>query len=148
MRGGLHVAVGILLAVGVILLITEMLTGTFVLLWLGISCVLTSGVLVLTDNVWITFIAFIVFALILWLSTQKFAKKVGKGTELQNGVYALIGKEVRVHSVTEDDNTVGTCQIYGEEWMINAESDLTVDELVLIKNIEGATLQVVPKGDK
>lgn len=138
-------AVGILLAVGVILLITEMLTGTFVLLWLGISCVLTSGVLVLTDNVWLTFFAFVMFALILWLSTQKFAKKVGKGTELQNGVYALIGKEVKVYSVSDEDSTKGTCQVYGDEWMINSISDLFVDESVIVTNIEGATLQVASK---
>jgi inner membrane protein len=131
-----------LFAIGVLLLIVEMLTGTFVLLWLGIATIAASITMFVSDSIWLSLLVFIVSALILWLGTKQFGKKVQKGPDLQSGIYSYIGKEVFVHSVDQKDSTVGTIIIHGEEWIVKSSHSLAMNQKVNIKDIEGATLFV------
>ncbi|WP_088014956.1 NfeD family protein [Gottfriedia acidiceleris] len=131
-----------LFVIGVILIIIEMFSLTFVFLWIGIASILASVVNYLTGSNTFTFIVFIISALILWLSTKKFAKRIHKHKTIENGVYALIGKEVVVASVEINDDTVGTTKVYGDEWTIRSTESLVLNEKVIVTKIEGATLYV------
>ena len=131
-----------LFVIGVLLIIIEMFSLTFVFLWIGIASILASVVNYLTGSNTFTFIVFIISALILWLSTKKFAKRIHQHKTIENGVYALIGKEVVVASVEIDDDTVGTTKIYGDEWTIRSTESLILNEKVIVTKIEGATLYV------
>lgn len=131
-----------LFVIGVILIIIEMFSLTFVFLWIGIASILASVVNYLTESNTFTFIVFIISALILWLSTKKFAKRIHQHKTIENGVYALIGKEVVVASIEIDDDTVGTTKVYGDEWTIRSTDPLVLNEKVIVTKIEGATLYV------
>jgi inner membrane protein len=131
-----------LFVIGVILIIIEMFSLTFVFLWIGIASILASVVNYLTGSNTFTFIVFIITALILWLSTKKFAKKIHQHKTIENGVYALVGKEVVVASVEINDDTVGTTKVYGDEWTIRSTEPLFLNEKVIVTKVEGATLYV------
>ncbi|WP_129690120.1 NfeD family protein [Gottfriedia acidiceleris] len=131
-----------LFVIGVLLIIIEMFSLTFVFLWIGIASILASVVNYLTGSNTFTFIVFIISALILWLSTKKFAKRIHQHKTIENGVYALIGKEVVVASVEINDDTVGTTKVYGDEWTIRSTEPLVLNEKVIVTKIEGATLYV------
>jgi inner membrane protein len=131
-----------LFAIGVLLIIVEMLTGTFVLLWVGLATIASSIVLFADGSIWLALLVFIVSAFVLWLGTKKFAKRVHQGKTLQSGIYSYIGKEVIVHSVDKRDSTVGTIMIHGEEWIVKSSRSLVANQKVSIQDIEGATLLV------
>ncbi|MEH7351614.1 NfeD family protein [Gottfriedia acidiceleris] len=131
-----------LFVIGVLLIIIEMFSLTFVFLWIGIASILASVVNYLTGSNTFTFIVFVISALILWLSTKKFAKRIHQQKTIENGVYALIGKELVVASVELDDDTVGTAKVYGDEWTIRSTEPLLLNEKVIVTKIEGATLYV------
>ncbi|SFD23776.1 NfeD family protein [Bacillus sp. UNCCL81] len=131
-----------LFVIGVLLIIIEMFSLTFVFLWIGIASILASVVNYFTGSNTFTFIVFVISALILWLSTKKFAKKIHQHKTIENGVYALVGKEVVVASVEINDDTVGTTKVYGDEWTIRSTEPLILNEKVIVTNIEGATLYV------
>lgn len=131
-----------LFVIGVLLIIIEMFSLTFVFLWIGIASILASVVNYLTGSNTFTFIVFVISALILWLSTKKFAKRIHQQKTIENGVYALIGKEVVVASVELEDDTVGSAKVYGDEWTIRSTEPLILNEKVIVTKIEGATLYV------
>lgn len=132
----------VLFVIGVILIIIEMFSLTFVFLWIGIACILSSIVSYFSNSVILTFLTFIISAIILWLSTKRFAKKIHQQKSIQNGVYSLIGKEVVVASVEIEDATMGTTKVYGDEWTIRSVQPLTLNEKVTVTKVEGATLYV------
>ncbi|PEJ57352.1 MULTISPECIES: NfeD family protein [unclassified Bacillus (in: firmicutes)] len=134
-----------LFVIGVLLIIIEMFSLTFVFLWIGIASILASVVNYLTDSNTFTFIVFIISAIILWLSTKKFAKRIHQHKTIENGVYALLGKELIVASVEVVDDKVGTTKVYGDEWTIRSTEPLTLNEKVVVTKIEGATLYVTNK---
>ncbi|UPM53890.1 NfeD family protein [Gottfriedia acidiceleris] len=131
-----------LFVIGVLLIIIEMFSLTFVFLWIGIASILASVVNYLTGSNTFTFIVFVISALILWLSTKKFAKRIHQHKTIENGVYALVGKEVAVASVEINDVTLGTTKVYGDEWTIRSTEPLTLNQKVIVTKIEGATLYV------
>jgi inner membrane protein len=131
-----------LFVIGVLLIIFEMFSLTFVFLWIGIASILAAIVSYLTGSNTITFIVFIISALILWLSTKNFAKRIHQQKTIENGVNSLIGKEVVVASVEVQDETVGTTKVYGDEWTIRSTKPLVLNEKVTVTKIEGATLYV------
>ena len=131
-----------LFVIGVLLIIIEMFSLTFVFLWIGIASILASVVNYLTGSNTFTFIVFIISALILWLSTKKFAKRLHQHKTIENGVYSLLGKEVVVASVELTDQTVGSTKVYGDEWTIRSKEPLVLNEKVIVTKIEGATLYV------
>ncbi|WP_088071327.1 NfeD family protein [Gottfriedia luciferensis] len=131
-----------LFVIGVILIIIEMFSLTFVFLWIGLASILAAIVSYFTESNTLTFIVFVISALILWLSTKNFAKRVHQQKTIKNGVYSLIGKEVVVASVEVEEKTVGTTKVYGDEWTIRSKEPLTLHEKVIVEKIEGATLYV------
>lgn len=135
-------AVGVLVAIGVLLVIIDMMTGTFYMLLLGIASILSAIILYLSDSYFVTFLSFLVISFVLWIGTQKFGKTIQGEDNFQSGVDALIGKEVKVHTVSEEEPTEGTCQVYGDEWSIKSEIPLTMGETVIVTHIKGVTLFV------
>jgi len=136
----------ILLIIGISMIIIEVITGTFVLLWIGISLLFAAFLLLITHSYVVTAIGFICILILLLYSTQKFAKKIHGTVTLQNGVNALVGKEVQITSVSTG-RLEGTCQIYGDVWSIRSKEPLTMNEMVIVERIEGATLYITHKGD-
>ena len=131
-----------LFVIGVLLIIIEMFSLTFVFLWIGVASILASVANYLTGSNTFTFIVFVIAALILWLSTKKFAKRIHQHKTIENGVYSLIGKEVVVASVEVTDDTVGTTKVYGDEWTIRSTEPLALNKKVIVEKVEGATLYV------
>jgi hypothetical protein len=66
----------ILFVIGVILIIIEMFTLTFVLLWIGIASIIASIVEYFNHQFFLTFGTFFISAIVLWLCTKRFAKRV------------------------------------------------------------------------
>ncbi len=135
-------AVGMLVAIGVVLVIIDMVAGTFYMLLLGIASIISALILFLTGSSLITFLSFLFISFVLWIGTQAFGKKIQGEEDLQTGVYGLVGKEVKVHSISQTEPTEGTCQVFGDEWTIKSEIPLVIGETVIVTQIAGATLFV------
>jgi len=131
-----------LFVIGVLLIIFEMFSLTFVFLWIGIASILASIVSFLTGSNILTFIVFIVSSLLLWLFTKKFAKRIHQQKTIENGVFSLLGKEVVVFSINVEDETLGTAKVFGDEWTIRSTEPLVLNEKVTVTKIEGVTLYV------
>jgi inner membrane protein len=131
-----------LFVIGVLLIIFEMFSLTFVFLWIGLASILASIVSFLTESNTLTFVVFIVSALILWLSTKKFARRIHQHKTIENGVNSLVGKEVVVASIEPVDEFLGTTKVYGDEWTIRSTHPLEINKKVTVTKIEGATLYV------
>ncbi|WP_179194749.1 NfeD family protein [Bacillus sp. EAC] len=131
-----------LFVIGVLLIIIEMFSLTFVFLWIGLASILASIVSYLTESNTLTFIVFIVGAIILWLCTKKFAKRLHQQKTLENGVNSLIGKEIVVSSIDLEEENLGTSKVYGDEWTIRSTEPLVLNGKVVVSKVEGATLYV------
>jgi membrane protein implicated in regulation of membrane protease activity len=131
-----------LFVIGVILIIIEMFTLTFVLLWIGIASIIASIVEYFNHSFFLTFGTFFISAIVLWLCTKRFAKRVSSSKSIKNGVFALVGKEIVVTTVSDQDTTAGTSKVYGDEWPIKANHSIRVNEKVKVLRVEGATLYV------
>ncbi|MBO9128097.1 NfeD family protein [Bacillus sp. 165] len=130
------------IVLGIIVIIAEMMTGTFVLLWIGIAGIIAGLSMYVVDNIWVSFVVFILSAFLLWLSTKSVAKTFYTKPDVRNGVYALIGKEIVVSSVSSEDAKMGTCKVHGDEWNIQGNRPLQEKEKMIVVRVEGATLYV------
>ncbi|MDF2606311.1 MAG: hypothetical protein K0S34_501 [Bacillales bacterium] len=131
----------ILFVVGLIILVTEMFTGTFALLWIGIGTIVTSIVYYATENIIASFLIF--FASIIGsVYGTKRVKKI-EPPVISSGVYSYIGRKLRIIDIDIDDNHRGTVGINGEVWNILSKDDpLSAGDIIEVKDVLGATLLV------
>jgi membrane protein implicated in regulation of membrane protease activity len=132
----------IIFIIGLLILITEMFTGTFALLWLGLGTIITSAVYYFTENTIISFLIFFISIIISIYATKR-VRKI-EPPVISSGVYSYIGRQLRVLEVDLQDSNRGTVGINGEVWnVLNKDEQLEQGDIVLIKDVLGATLLVV-----
>lgn len=127
---------------GLVLIILEITTLTFILLWVGIAAIITGISALMFPSLSIQLIIFSVATLLLLIYTRPLTRRWRKRTpNIQSGVYALIGKEgIIVEEVTEHKN--GSVKIGGEIWSAASDTRLDVGQKVVVTGVEGVTLKV------
>lgn len=129
------------------LIVTEIFTAGFFLLWFGIAAAATAVVTLLGGGAVLQWITFIGLSIILWAVTRPFARKMRKGEETDTvGANRYLGLK---GIITEDvDNALakGMVRVEREEWRAESAGGKGIPKgtWVEVTQVTGARLIVVP----
>lgn len=126
--------------VGIGLVIGEIFTAGFLLLWFGVGAFLAAGLALLGAGSIYQMLSFILTSLILIVLSRTifkqflFRKEVGISTNVE----ALIGQEALVMQIIEGKSKPGLVKIGGETWSaVSEEGRIDQDEVVRVKGVVG-----------
>ncbi|WP_442602937.1 NfeD family protein [Paenibacillus sp. KN14-4R] len=130
--------------IGVVLIIAEMMTLTFYLLWLGIGA-LAAGLtsILLPDSVVIQVLVGAIVAILLTIFTKPLTRKVRHSKGFKDAADDIIGKQGEVIQTIEV-GTLGIVKVGGEMWSATAAENIEQGEKVIVVS-KGSTLIEVTK---
>ncbi len=126
--------------VGIGLIIGEIFTVGFLLLWFGIGAFLAAGLALLGVGSMYQMLSFLLISLILIVLSRTIFKQFlfRKGVGISTNIEALIGQEALVMQVIEGKSKWGLVKIGGETWSaISEEGRIGQDEMVRVKGVVG-----------
>ncbi|RNI31130.1 NfeD family protein [Rufibacter latericius] len=132
------------LIAGILLLVAEMLTGTFYLLWLGIAA-LVAAVLAyfFPENLWLPPVGASSSALLLLLLTKPLTARA----RLARGYHDPSHQLVNLHGEVVEKiapGRLGIVRVGNEVWSAKAQEELDMGQRVLVVSQSSTVLQVVP----
>jgi len=135
---------------GAVLIVAEMFTSGFVLLWFGIGALAAAFVgLIGIDSLAIQFAVFALVSIGLTAASRtifvKYFSREETGDSLRTGVDALPGKIGTVVSSSRGAMQEGAVKVFGSTWTAYpaaGESALEAGERVRVESIEGASIYV------
>src|SRR5919106_3135844 len=135
---------------GAILIVAEIFTSGFVLLWFGIGALAAAFAgLVGIDSLFIQFVIFAVVSIGLTAASRtifiNYFSREKSGESLRSGVDALPGKIGTVVSSSRGALHEGAVKVFGSTWTAYpaaGESPLEAGERVRVESIEGASIYV------
>jgi membrane protein implicated in regulation of membrane protease activity len=137
------------LVISILLIIAEVLTFTFYLLWLGIGALAGMLVAIAAPDAWLLqLIVAGAVAIILTYTTKPFINRLHGKREFRDPVDELVGKE---GEVVEDIgvSTMGIVRIGTETWSATADTPIPAGEKVVVKHRGTAVVHVTKaKGDE
>ena len=133
--------------IAIVFIALELITGSFFLVWLGFSALVSALLNYLGFDVYVQFGSFVVISLILILLTRKFAVRITPEPSKKTTADRLIGKKGIVIKKLKDNNLI--VKVSGEEWSAISDSQLDVGDEVKVAAIESIKLIVEKyvKGD-
>jgi membrane protein implicated in regulation of membrane protease activity len=135
---------------GAILIVAEVFTSGFVLLWFGIGALAAAFAAILgVDNLGLQFIIFSFVSVGLTAASRtifvKYFSRETTGDSLRTGVDALPGKIGTVVSSSRGAMQEGAVKVFGSTWTAypaEGESALEAGERVRVESIEGSSIYV------
>jgi inner membrane protein len=134
---------------GIVLIIAEIFTSGFVLLWFGVGALLAALLGLLGVGLPLQFLAFIAAsALLTALSRTIFVNYFGRlegGGELKMGAASLPGQVGTVVSESRGALNEGAVKVYGSVWTAfpaEGEPPLKEGERVVVERLQGASIYV------
>jgi membrane protein implicated in regulation of membrane protease activity len=134
---------------GVILIIAEMFTLGFVLLWFGIGALASSVAAILGFGYPLQFLIFFVVSSALTIASRtlfmNYLSTKRKGTDIKFGMEALPGKVGTVVSSSQGALKEAAVKVHGSIWTAfptEGETTLEIGDKVIVERIEGASLYV------
>lgn len=124
--------------IAIIFIIFELTTNTFVLLWFGISALVSAALNYLGFDIYVQIAVFIILSLILIFLTRKFAITVTEEPTKKATSERLIGMEATVIKKLSDSEAI--VEVRGEKWSALIPSDANVDDVVKITSIDSIKL--------
>ena len=134
------------LGIGIFLLIAEMLTLTFYVLWLGIGALVAGGVaLVFPESFAAQAISGALVALILTFFTKRLTRLVRQSKGYRDPVDDLVGKQGIVQEAIAD-GVFGIVKVNGDTWSAVSSQTLEQGETVVIVARRSTILEVEKRG--
>lgn len=135
---------------GVILIVAEVFTSGFVLLWFGIGAMAAAfAALVGLDSLALQFLIFAVVSISLTAASRtifvKYFSREETGDSLKTGVDALPGKVGTVVSSSRGAMQEGAVKVFGSTWTAypaEGEDPLEAGERVMVESVQGASIYV------
>lgn len=135
---------------GLVLIVAEVFTSGFVLLWFGIGALAAAFASVIgIHNLGLQFLIFAAISIGLTAASRtifvNYFSREKTGDSLKTGVDALLGKIGTVVSSSRGALNEGAVKLSGSTWTaypIDGEEPLEAGERVLIERMEGASLYV------
>lgn len=124
--------------IAIIFIIFELTTNTFVLLWFGISALVSAALNYLGFDIYVQIAVFIILSLILIFLTRKFAITVTEEPTKKATSERLIGMEATVIKKLSESEAI--VEVRGEKWSALIPSDANVDDVVKITSIDSIKL--------
>jgi membrane protein implicated in regulation of membrane protease activity len=132
------------LIIGGILLITEMLTFTFYLLWLGVGALVAAVVAwIVPDGIVLQILAGCITALVLTFFTKPLTQRIRSSKGFKDPIDEMIGKEgIVVEEIAVGKH--GIVKVGNETWSASSHEHLPKGETVLVV-ARGTTIVEVQK---
>jgi membrane protein implicated in regulation of membrane protease activity len=130
---------------GFILLITEMFTTTFFVMWFGISALFTALVSWLwIDSFALELLIFAVVSFLLVLFTRRLANKMSGEPSRKITQDEIIGKTGTVTETILSDNSRGLVKMNGQVWRAVSEKGVEIErgKKVIVKSLHGVKIYV------
>jgi membrane protein implicated in regulation of membrane protease activity len=130
------------LVLGILLIIAEMLTFTFYLLWLGIGAFAGMVVALAAPDAWLLQVIVAgAVAIVLTYTTKPFINRLHGKREFRDPIDDLVGRE---GEVVEDIgvSTMGIVRIGTETWSATADTPIPKGERVVVKHRGTAVVHV------
>lgn len=135
---------------GAILIVAEIFTSGFVLLWFGIGALAAAFVgLIGVDSLLVQFMVFAVVSIALTAASRtiflNYFSREKSGQSLRSGVDALPGKIGTVVSSSNGALQEGAVKVFGSTWTAYpaaGEGPLEAGERVCVESVEGASIYV------
>ncbi len=135
---------------GVVLIIAEVFTPGFVLLWFGVGALAAAFAgLVGLDSLLLQFLIFIFVSVALTAASRtifvNYFSREKTGDDLKSGVDALPGKIGTVVSSSEGALNEGAVKVFGSTWTAypaDGEEPLEAGERVEVERVQGASIYV------
>ena len=124
----------------ILFFLLEILTGSFILVWFGISSIVAAVLNYFKFDFYTQFGAFIVISIILLVFTKKFAIKVTPEINKKTTAERLIGRNAKVVRKIDDKNII--VKVCGEEWSAYAKNNVDIGDTVKVCGIESIKLIV------
>ncbi|WP_040952105.1 NfeD family protein [Gorillibacterium massiliense] len=130
------------LIIGVTLLIVEMFTLTFYLLWLGIGALVALVLaFILPDAYALQIVAGCIVAIVLTIWTKPLTRRLRHSRGFRDVIDELVGKEgVVVESIGAEGT--GIVKVGNESWSARSESPVDRGEKVIVLSRTSTTLEV------
>ncbi len=136
------------LIAGLVLLILELFTTTFFLMWIAVAAFLAAGAAYLTDPVWVEWAVFTVAGVVLLIVTRPLARSIHGSVTLPSNVDHFLEKRAYVLQTIDNDANTGRVRIESDEWRARSTGgSIAEGEYVIVKRAEGASLIVAPVED-
>ncbi|MBH5319170.1 NfeD family protein [Paenibacillus sp. GSMTC-2017] len=134
-----------LIAAGALIVI-EMLTLTFYLLWLGIGALAAAVVdLIVPDALLLQVIVFCVVAVLLTIFTKPLTRRIQASRGFKDTIDDLIGMSgTVVEEVSED--APGIVKVGNETWSASADETINKGETIVVVSRGSAILHVIKRG--
>lgn len=133
------------LVLGVLLIITEMVTPSFFLMWFGIGALAASAAAYLgASHAW-QWVTFLVASTALILGSRKFARKVSPGPSFKTNIDEYLGQTGVVLQRIDPVANTGLVRVKKEEWRADAPEAIEGGALVEVVGVEGTHLKVQRK---
>ncbi|MEB3100992.1 NfeD family protein [Ferviditalea candida] len=130
-------------AAGVILIIAEMTTFTFYLLWLGIGAFIAALLAWLfPESIWLHILAASVAAILLAVFGKPFAKRFQTGKGFKDAVDELVGKHGEMLEPVAP-GSMGIVRVGVETWSAISEEALDKGDKVIVVNRSSTVLHVL-----
>ena len=130
---------------GFILLIAEMFTASFFIMWFGVSALFTALVSWLwIDSFTLQLVIFAVVSFLLVLFTRKLANKMSGEPSRKITQDEIIGKTGIVTETILSDNSKGLVKMNGQEWRAVSEkgNEIEKGKKVVVKRLYGVKIYV------
>jgi len=135
---------------GAILIVAEIFTSGFVLLWFGIGALAAALLAIVgVDSLALQFLVFAVVSIALTAASRtiflNYFSREKTGQSLRSGVDALPGKIGTVVSSSRGALQEGAVKVFGSTWTAypaSGEEPLEAGERVCVERIEGASIYV------
>ncbi len=131
------------LIAAIILLILEVFTGTFFILWIGIAAFI-AGIFAFFAPQWLVWIIFALASIFLLWITRPLAKRLHSALPMRTNVDALIGQTAIVIETIDPVANLGRVRVGSDEWRARADKVIERGEKVRVLAVEGTTLRVEP----
>lgn len=130
------------LIVGLGLLIIELFTMTFFLMWIAVAALLAALTALFTASMWFPWAVFSVAAIILLLVTRPLARSLHGAVTVPSNVDSLIGQQAYVLQVIDPRANTGRVRVKSDEWRARSTEVIPEGVYVTVLAVEGATLMV------
>ncbi|WP_205502880.1 NfeD family protein [Rufibacter psychrotolerans] len=132
------------LIAGILLLVAEMVTGTFYLLWLGVSALVAAALAYFfPDSFWLPPLAASITGVLLMLFTKPLTARARQVKGYSDPVLQLTNQQGEVlEPITP--SRLGIVRVGTEVWSASAQEELAPGQRVLVVHQSSTVLQVVP----
>lgn len=126
------------IAVGILCMIIEIFTPTFLFMSFGIGAILTGMLSILIDPVPIQVLLFAIITFIVFINLRKMSKKLISESSEKTNIDALVGKMGIVTQEIPQDGK-GYVKIGGEEWsaITKTNDKIETSSKVMVEKVEG-----------